>query len=92
MVAYRHGIQAADVPVYAFPKLIFKERMFACLVVSASKQKIQIQQKLALLHGRCHPHMLTSLNAGGLLGQAHVVYTLLFEYTPALLLSGHLVL
>ena len=32
--------------------------------------------------------MLASWSAGLLLGQAHVVYTLLFEYTPALLLIG----
>ena len=42
MVAFSHGIQAADVPMYAFPKLIFMERMFACLFVSASKYKIRI--------------------------------------------------
>ena len=32
MVAFSHGIQATDVPVYAFPKLIFMGRMFACLL------------------------------------------------------------
>ena len=88
MVACSHGIQAADVPVYAFPKVIFKERMFACLFVSASKSKIQIQQNLVLLRGRCHPPMLASLNAGRLLGQCT---RLLFGSTPALFLIGHLV-
>ena len=88
---FSHGIQAVDVPVYAFPKLIFMECMFACLFVSASKYKIRIQQKLGLLRGRCHPPMLASSNAGQLLGQAHTVYTLLFEYIPALFLSRHLV-
>ena len=33
--------------------------------------------------------MLASSNAGRLLGQAHTVFTLLFEYTPALFLIGH---
>ena len=68
MVAFSHGIQAADVPVYAFPKLIFMERMFACLFISASKYKIRIQQNLGLLCGRCHPPMLASSNASQLLG------------------------
>ena len=67
MVAFSHGIQATDVPMYAFPKLIFMERMFACFFVSASKNKISIQQKLGLLHGRCEPPMLASSNGGRLL-------------------------
>ena len=43
MVAFCHGIQAADVPMYAFPKLIFIECMLACLLVSASKYKMRVQ-------------------------------------------------
>ena len=35
--------------------------------------------------------MLASSNAGRLLGEAHTLYTLLFEYTLALFLIGHLV-
>ena len=88
MVAFSHHIQAADVPVYAFPKPIFMECMFASLFVCASKYKANIQQKLVLQGGRCHPPMVASSNAGRLLGHTHTVYTLLFEYT-ALFLIGH---
>ena len=65
--------------------------VFACFFVSTSNYKIRIQQKPGLLRGRCHPPMLASSNAGRLLGQAHAMYTLLFEYTPALFLIGPLV-
>ena len=67
------------------------ERMFACLILSHSKYTIRIQQKLVLLRGKCHPPMLASSNAGRLLGQAHAMYILLFEYTLALFLIAHLV-
>ena len=67
-LAFSHGIQVADVPVYAFPKLVFIERMFACFFVSASKYEFRIQQKLGLLRGRCEPPMLASSNASRLLG------------------------
>ena len=91
IVACSHGYQAADVPVYAYPKMILMECMFACLFFSAPKYKIRIQQKLGLLCGRCYPPMLASWNAGGLPGQAHVVYSLLSGCTPVLFLLGHLV-
>ena len=91
MVAFSHGIHVADVLVYAFPKLIFMERPFACLFVFASKYKIRIQQKLRLVRDRRHPPMLASSNAGRLLGQSHTVYTLPFEYTLVIFLIGHLV-
>ena len=80
MVALSHGIKAADVPVYAFPKLIFMECMFACLFFSASKYDIRIHRKLGLLRGRCHLPILASSDAGRLLRQAHAVYALLFEF------------
>ena len=91
MVAFSNGVVPVGAPVYAFPKLIFMERMFACLFVTAAKYKVRIQQKLTLLRARCHPPLVVSSPAGRLLGQAHALYVLLFEYTPALFLIGHLV-
>ena len=69
----------ADVPVYAFPNVIVMGHMFACLFVSAAKYKIRIHQKVGLLCGRFHLPMLVSSSAGRLLGDAHTVYSLLFE-------------
>ena len=66
-VAFSHGTVALDSPIYTFPKLIFMERMFACLVVAASKYKVRIKQKVVLLRARCHPPMLASSEAGQLL-------------------------
>ena len=63
---------------------------FRIFFVSAPKYAIHIQQILGLLRGSCHPPMLASSNAGRLLGQAHGVFTLLFEYTWALFLIRHL--
>ena len=86
MVAFSHGIWAPNVS----PKPIFVERKFAWLFVSAAKYKIQIHQKLGLLHGSWDPPILASSNAGRLLHLAQAVCTRLFEHTPCPFLIGYL--
>ena len=86
MVAFSRGVQAADVPVPAIPRLIFMDHMFACLFVFAFKYKIRMQRKLGLLRGWCHRPMLASWNTVRLQGQAHAVHALLFDYALVLFL------